>query len=228
MVPWRLRELLRPKLFSGGLYAFRHGFRNSVTVRSMISGWGNEGWSADASYLEAVCQWASEIRGPILECGSGLSTVLLGIVAPGRVTSLEHLPDWRHRVRLAAARHGIHVNVVYAPLVRYLSFDWYSLPESLTNLFELVICDGPPSQTAGGRYGLLPVVDRWLARKAIILMDDIDRADERRIVARWNDEFGVQCEEHHTANGAYGVVRRGSYYAPYYSQNIIDSSRERS
>jgi hypothetical protein len=174
----------------------------------MIEGWGNEGWSADSSYLEAVCDWASEIRGPILECGSGLSTVLLGMVAPGRVTSLEHLAAWRQRVRLAAARHGIPVNVVHAPLVRYPSFDWYSLPDSLTSPFELVICDGPPSQTAGGRYGLLPVVGHLLTRKAVILIDDIDRTDEQALVARWKNEFGVQCEEHDMANGAFGVVRR--------------------
>jgi len=32
---------------------------------------------------------ASQVQVPYSECGSGLSTILLGIVAPGRVTTLE-------------------------------------------------------------------------------------------------------------------------------------------
>ena len=189
------------------MFAVRHGFRNPRTLGWLRMGWGNEGWSADTSYLEAVCYWASRIRGPILECGSGLTTLLLGIIAPDQVTTLEHLPKWKEHVQGAARKRSIRVNVSSAPLVDYGEFHWYSLPESLHGNFELVVCDGPPSGVVGGRYGLLPVAKSLLSRNAVIVMDDVERSDEQAIIERWNCEFGVQCEQHHTPNGTYAVVR---------------------
>lgn len=214
MIPWRLKQGLRPAAFSIGIFAFRLGFRNPTVFRWLGMGWGNEGWSADCGYLEAVCRWASQVRGPILECGSGLTTLLLGIVAPGRVTSLEHTPEWRDRVRQAAMERSIHVNIVDAPLVDYGDFHWYSLPKSLPGALELIICDGPPSDTVGGRYGLLPIGENLLASNAVILMDDVERAHEQVIIARWKDKFGVQSEEHQTEAGAYAVVRRANSSTP--------------
>jgi hypothetical protein len=114
-------------------------------------GWANEGWSADTSYLEAVCHWASRVRGPILECGSGLTTLLLGVVARDQVITLEHMPEWKDRVQLVARKHSVPVNVVNAPIVDYVGFHWYSVPKSLPGNIELVICDGPPSDVLGGR-----------------------------------------------------------------------------
>jgi len=206
MIPWRLQQALRPVALSIGIFAFRHGFRNSQTYQWLSTGWGNEGWSADAAYLEAVCSWASQLRGSILECGSGLSTILLGIIAQGRATTLEHLPEWQEQVQRAAAKHSVGVNVLAAPLVNYGAFDWYSLPKPAGNGFELVLCDGPPSATRGGRYGLLPSVKHLLAEKAIILMDDVERADEQDIIGRWKREFGVTCEEPRTRHGRYAIV----------------------
>ena len=66
-----------------------HGLRNPRTLAWLRQGWGNEGYSADTSYLEAIRHWASRVHGPILECGSGLTTLLLGIVARDQVTTLE-------------------------------------------------------------------------------------------------------------------------------------------
>ena len=206
MIPWRVKQALRPAALSTGIFAFRHGFRNSHTFQWLITGWGNEGWSADTAYLEAVCTWASQLRGHILECGSGLSTILLGIIAQGRVTTLEHLPEWQKKVQQAAAQHSVGVNVLTAPLVDYGAFDWYSLPKPAGNGYELVICDGPPSATRGGRYGLLPSVKHLLAHRAVILMDDVERSDEQDIIERWKREFGVNCEEHRTRQGRYAVV----------------------
>jgi len=173
----------------------------------LSTGWGNEGWIADRAYLQAVYHWASHIQGPILECGSGLSTILLGIIAPGRVTTLEHLPEWQEQVQRLASQRSITVNVVAAPLIDYGEFDWYSLPESRAGGYELIICDGPPSATRGGRYGLLPVSGRLLAQNAVILMDDVERPDERGISKRWKSQFGVSSEEHRTPSGAYALVK---------------------
>jgi Methyltransferase domain len=193
------------------MIAFRAGSRNPRTFRWLRLGWGNEGWSADTTYLEAVCRWASRVQGPILECGSGLTTILLGIVAPGRVTTLEHMPEWKEHVQQAATKQSAAVNILAAPLSDYGGFQWYTLPGSLTGNHELVVCDGPPGMTVGGRYGLFPIARDLLSRNAVILLDDVERIDEQLLIKRWKREFGIQCEESHTQNGTYAELRVGKW-----------------
>jgi hypothetical protein len=110
-------------------------------------------------------------------------------------------------VQQAAIEHSVPVNVLTAPLVDYGGFHWYSLPESLPRGFELVVCDGPPSMTLGGRYGLLPVVEGLLSRNAVILIDDVERPNEQAMIECWRREFGTLCEEYRTSNGTYAEVR---------------------
>src|SRR5580700_2725853 len=50
----------------------------------LTAAWGNEGYSADLAYLRKVCECAAMTPGPVLECGSGLTTVLLAILAGQR------------------------------------------------------------------------------------------------------------------------------------------------
>ena len=49
-------------------------------LHDLVYGWGNS-WSAQHEYLAACLEAALQSEGPILECGSGLSTVLLGAIA---------------------------------------------------------------------------------------------------------------------------------------------------
>src|SRR3954468_15119756 len=61
------------------------------------AGWGNEGFAARTDYLEEVARRAVETPGPVLECGSGLTSILLGFLAGRRgveTWSLEHFPEW--------------------------------------------------------------------------------------------------------------------------------------
>ena len=67
------------------------------------------------------------------------------------------------------------------------------------------MCDGPPSRTAGGRYGLLPVCASRLAR-ATILVDDADRADELAVMKRWETEFGTTSRIVPSASGSYAII----------------------
>jgi len=51
------------------------------TLNELIVGWGNEGFAAQVDYLEEVSRHAAKTPGPILECGSGLTTIVLGLLA---------------------------------------------------------------------------------------------------------------------------------------------------
>ena len=167
---------------------------DSPALAELISAWGNSGWIAQEGYLRACLSSALSTRGPSLECGSGLSTLLLGVVAQQRGYehwALEHLPEWQAKVGQHAVRHRLRaVRLCNAPLKHYGSFAWYDPPLSeLPRRFALVVCDGPPADTLGGRYGLVPVLRDHLAPGCVILLDDAGRAEERAIARRWQDEL---------------------------------------
>jgi hypothetical protein len=178
------------------------------------AGWGNEGFAARTDYLEEVAARALETRGHVLECGSGLTSVLLGLLAGRRgfeTWSLEHFGEWRERVAAALSRNNVGgVRVCDAPLKSYGGFAWYDPPaDEMPREFGLVVCDGPPGSTEGGRYGLLPVFGARLAAGAVILLDDADREGEAGVLDRWAREAQLSVEMCDTPTGAFAVVTLG-------------------
>lgn len=169
-------------------------------IPDLIYGWGNAGWSAQGEYIQACVRSALEADGPVLECGSGLTTILLGIIAEktgNRVMTLENDVEWGERVRSALEEFGLSsVEVATAPLKDYGGYSWYERPADPGHgRFSLVICDGPPGDTPGGRYGLMPVMGALLGKGAVILLDDAGRDQEQEIVRRWAAEYGVSSEK---------------------------------
>jgi hypothetical protein len=64
----------------------------------------------------------------------------------------------------------------------------------MPGVFDLVICDGPPGTTKGGRYGLVPIMRERLKPGCAILLDDAGREQERAIADRWKTELGASFE----------------------------------
>lgn len=183
-------------------------------LAELQAGWGNESFAARTDYLEEVAARGSETRGHVLECGSGLTSVLLGLTAGRRgfeTWSLEHYPEWRERVAGALRRGRVGgVRICDAPLKSYGGFDWYDPPAAeLPAEFALVICDGPPGMTKGGRYGLLPVMRERLPAGAVVLLDDAEREGEADVLSRWAGETRLTSEMRETPTGAYAVVTLG-------------------
>ena len=180
-------------------------------LRRLSTAWQNEGYSADIGYLKVVARRASEVRGPVLECGTGLTTLVLAAGAARRglpVWSLEQDTQWASRMtaplRLLAAPN---VHVTRTPLAQFGAYAWYTAPiDRLPKGLRLVVCDGPPGDTPGGRYGLLPQMREWLASGAIILLDDAGREDEREILRRWQQEYQVSVELRAPERRAFAVV----------------------
>ena len=160
-------------------------------LAELVQGWGNS-WSAQHEYLDHCLREARHTPGPILECGSGLSTLLVGAVAQSRgirMWSLEHDPKWADRIRQYLRKYRVvSATVSLAPIRSCGDFDWYALPslQTLPGKISLVICDGPPGATTrSGRYGLVPVMFEKLSHDVVILLDDGARDDERQIADRW-------------------------------------------
>ena len=171
---------------------------NSILI-DLIYGWGNEDWSALDEYLAGCITHALVAQGATLECGSGLSTLLLGAIAQRQGRShwaLEHTPEWATRVQRYLKRYQLDaVRLCAKPLKDYGAFCWYDAPlEAMPDQFSLVICDGPPGFTKGGRYGLVPIMNERLKAGCVILLDDAGRAEECAIATRWQTELGASSE----------------------------------
>ncbi|HLA11563.1 MAG TPA: hypothetical protein VJ023_13330 [Pyrinomonadaceae bacterium] len=185
------------------------------SLSELIAGWSNEGYAANLEYLEEVAKNSVRTRGPILECGTGATTILLGILCARRkieVWSLEHSPEWQEHVTKALARNGVSgVHVCLSPLVEYGEFVWYDPPlAKMPKEFSLVVCDGPPGTTKGGRYGLLPVLGGRIPPDSIILLDDAGRPSEVEVIKQWESEVGFETDVIKRQGGEFAVMRRRS------------------
>ena len=204
VLPSGLRQFLRA---NHRQWVFRRAWRRFLsdparvlhsddpTLRELVYGWGND-WSAQHAYLAKCVAYALSGTGPILECGSGLSTLLVGAVArttQREVWTLEHDAAWAGRVSSWLARYQIDsVRMCVEPLTDYGEFAWYTPPlAAMPGRFSLVICDGPPWTTSGGRYGLVPIMRSRLTPGTVILLDDADREEELRSARRWAVELGA-------------------------------------
>jgi Methyltransferase domain len=172
--------------------------------------WGNDGYSADVEYLSKVCAFAAVTPGPVLECGSGLTTILLSMLAGRRgvrVYSLEHIAEWKNRLERMLNRCNLRASIELCRLRPYDGFDWYELPPALPGDFRLVICDGPPGATRGGRFGLLPVCASRLHEDCTILLDDAERVEEQAVMERWRQEFCAVTSIVETGSGAFAEIK---------------------
>jgi hypothetical protein len=180
----------------------RRGYCDVATLARLRTGWGNQGFSADLDYLSAVLEHAQRVDGPVLECGSGLTTIAMALRGVD-VWTLEHHADWRRKVVASLRAVNAPARVLHTPLQDYAGVTWYSLPSELPRQFGLIICDGPPSSTRGGRAGLWSVLEADFDR---VLLDDADREAERQLVRSLQaNGWVVQYEGRHAL-----LTRRGA------------------
>jgi hypothetical protein len=124
-------------------------------------------WGADASVLALLVGLVRKCRGPIIETGSGLSSVLMGSVSDSQVYSLEHLDHYAALTLAWCEEAGLdNVGICCAPLNDF----WYDVGRfELPNKFALGFCDGPP-RFYGTRMRFFDVLG---ARCSAIVVDDI-------------------------------------------------------
>ena len=167
------------------------------------------GWHLRAAAMKLLAGVVAEARPRlILELGSGSSTVLLARQCPSlgagaRVVSVEESPFFAKRTTRLLRRHNLleRVSLVVSPVVGTRIGNWrgycYELSDSAVaaamagERADFVLIDGPMSAwTRRGdcRYGTLPLIRKWLAHQAIVIVDDAHRRRERDIIARWTAE----------------------------------------
>jgi len=167
-------------------------------------------------------------RKRLLECGSGISTIVLGRLLAsrgGRVVSVEHDAGWVQVVRRLVAEHGLEatVTLVEAPLAPAPvgTLDWYDVDvvsEAVAGYsHDLLLVDGPSAWMPGhelARLPAVPVLGEYAADSYTVVLDDADRPGEREILKLWERDSDVRCNLYsgqgvavgHVGGAAFGLV----------------------
>jgi len=190
-------------------------------LQAFWAAWGNPGFSADKRYLSETIRLIEENRGDVLECGTGATTIIAGVLAERyqfQVYCLEQDPAWSSAVRKAVSRNGLsRVHILDTPLKMYGDYMWYETSQViLPRHLGLVICDGPfiaPTSSEpvykSWRYGVLAYLKGSKSRFGALLLDDLDDQRAAAMLARWQTEFSVTRENIYGSEGACCVIRDG-------------------
>lgn len=149
--------------------------------------------------LVVVCnEIVHQNRTRIVECGSGVSTVVLARLLRQRsggasVVALEHDARWATLVTDMLRRESLTdiARVVHAPLQN--DPPWYAR-SALTQLpddIDLLVVDGPPAHAPGQgrrRAPALAAFEPQLTPTATVVLDDVNRAGEREVLTAWESE----------------------------------------
>jgi len=136
-------------------------------------------------------------RTRIVECGSGVSTVVLARLlrerGAGSVVALEHDERWARLVDELLRRQDLDgvARVLHTPLEG--DPPWYSRTslDSLPDEIDLLVVDGPPADSPGEEHRRAPALEFFESRlldEATVILDDLQRSGEREVLARWEAE----------------------------------------
>ena len=153
----------------------------------------------------------------IFEFGSGNSTIYIARLLKqygGHLYSVEHDEKWADWIRdkLKDEKTDDQVTVITAPLVKNTtSLDdslWYHFNMIKPHLedvkIDLLLVDGPPAydrNSTMSRYSAVPVLKPFFSDSITIILDDIERSGEQKIIDKWEDQLCCNFERHYLAGG---------------------------
>ncbi|MGX7678963.1 class I SAM-dependent methyltransferase [Jatrophihabitans sp. DSM 45814] len=156
-------------------------------------------------------------RSNIVECGSGVSTVVLArllrqLGGSATIVALEHDADWARLVTELLQRESLDgvAQVIHAPLTgQPLWYDRTALVQ-IRDQIDLLVVDGPPAYAVGHglrRAPALSAFDPKLAPAATVVLDDVDRPGEREVLIEWESSTSWRFSIDDSAGVAIGRRR---------------------
>lgn len=163
----------------------------------LIDVWGNP-WTPPADMLVMAYEIAKTITGPILECGSGLSTLFLG-ASGNSVTSLEHDKKWFDLMSGYVSKCDLsNVTILNCPIEN--GFYNANIGE---DKYSMVFVDGPPRKVSGGSGDRSKIVDLVnVSDDCVWIVDDANTDIDvtEQIAEKYNVKFKY--------TGRYAIGRR--------------------
>lgn len=143
----------------------RRGTCSPVVFSEARRALGNK-WGALEDVLALCSVLGRKATGPIIEAGSGLTSIVLAAATTHQVYCLEHDPSWKLETEKLAKSAGVNnLNVILSPI----SQGWYTIPAELPQDFALGLNDGPP-RSFGSRMGFF----KHFGHLPTIICDDAD------------------------------------------------------
>ena len=146
----------------------------------------SRGWAASPDFLLTLAHVTKRVKPRLtVELGSGVSSLVLAKSGAKKIVSLDHSEEFGNQTRDMLASHGVRgVDIRIHELENYAGkYKWYarSTFKSLAKI-DLLVIDGPPSSTnPDARYPALEHLIPLLSAKATIVLDDVDREEERKL-----------------------------------------------
>lgn len=180
--------------------------------------WGNASFTADVGFLDEMVQRVLRSRGPFLDCGSGISTVVLAALGTAQeetVWSLEQDEQWYEEMREMLEMLDLrHVRLLHAPLAVTGNATWYTVADGeFPPHFPLVVCDGPSVRRAqwepevfhSWRAGVVPELRRHGVTFDTIILDDAHDKRCAALMDAWR-RAGLSVEMVETPTGSHVVA----------------------
>lgn len=138
-------------------------------------------------------------RSTIVECGAGLSTLLIARVLKeygGVLLTLEEDRKWAQFVgqRLKLEELDNNVRVIQAPIIRQEpdEYPWYDriIIEPIIESYhiDLLIVDGPGDSRR--RFPAIPFFKNYMSEQYAIIVDDLSRGTAK-FLPKWEGELGI-------------------------------------
>lgn len=168
------------------------------TYVEAVKAFGNK-WSASSDVLHLAANLAKSSSLPILEMGTGLSTIVLAAASKQKVWAVEHDTQYSQALEAMAASAGVG-NIALA--TAGLKDGWYDLAGQINEFpeeFGLAFVDGPPRYLDADRMQFFEVFG---GRCRIILCDDANSPSYARKLKAWAEASGRKYQ----ADGRAAVI----------------------
>ncbi|MDH3640633.1 MAG: hypothetical protein OES38_00945 [Gammaproteobacteria bacterium] len=198
----------RVKSWTSRISAYRRQLRMDRQLRGMFDSlpdglsedqiielwqtWGDDVSPSRVPYIRTSIVEAARASGPILQCGSGLSSLLIGILchqaeAPGKnLWILEHDPHWGSVIRSWLAQYEItKAHVISAPAEQFDGFVSYVMDTSrMPGNFSLALCEASSALPSSAR-GIVERMGEHFDHRCVILARNAKRPRDLKYLADW-------------------------------------------
>ncbi len=179
---------------------------NLIQLKAPLAEMG--GWAASPDFMRVIAQYIIKNKPKtIVECGSGVSTVLMAYFLEknktGRLLSLENAPEFAEKTRQEIAIHQLDnfVDVIDAPLIgipyKEKVQKWYNIEGLDFGTIDLLVVDGP----RGDRYPALSFLKQYMNEQTIVIVDDCKREKDTNTIKKWVELYDLNVQWLDTEKG---------------------------
>lgn len=173
-------------------------------------------WSMDPDSIDWLSNFIEEKKPTsVVECGSGLSTLLFARRNLQNFLSIEHDKHWfgLTKSRLELEELQAQVDLQLCPLIQFRLNDfllnWYDIKQLNPFKADLILIDGPPGNNGIlSRYPAPFLLQPYIQQGTWLVLDDGDRFQENEIIKLWLKEIPqLQCIERLSIGKGIAVMR---------------------